>query len=335
MSFSCPNALNAKIILKRQIADARPPKKPYKIHNIINYFDNEMHDLPPLKAIRAFESCYRLRSFTRAAAKLNVGQPAISHQIKQLEKDLGVALFIKRGAQVMATPEADLLYEQIAPALARIAEASRRLRAGSSETETVLATYPGVAAYWASPRLSLLRERKGGFPVRILTAERDIDILSDEADCAIIFGKGDWPGRESLLLMKERVVPVAAPRLAKKLADASAADLLRQGPLIHLSDKEKRWFDWSDWQRRFAPEVTQINRALSVTNHGLAVHQALQGEGIALGWIDIIADLLTGGALVSLHDTALESDRGYWLVGWPGFLESAAGKALRDVFASS
>ena len=46
-----------------------------------------MHDLPPLKAVRAFEACYRLGSYTRAAAQLNVQQPAISHQIRLLETD--------------------------------------------------------------------------------------------------------------------------------------------------------------------------------------------------------------------------------------------------------
>lgn len=63
-----------------------------KFHRIIENINNAMKNLPPLKAVTAFEACYRLKSFTRAAASLNVRQPAISHQIRLLEQDLGAKL---------------------------------------------------------------------------------------------------------------------------------------------------------------------------------------------------------------------------------------------------
>jgi DNA-binding transcriptional LysR family regulator len=84
-----------------------------------------------------------------------------------------------------------------------------------------------------------------------------------------------------------------------------------------------------DWRDRFAPEVEDLNRAAVVTNHGLAIHQALQGQGVTLGWTGIIADLLDGGALVRLHHSELCSDRGYWLVARFGFFETPGGAARR------
>jgi len=293
-----------------------------------------MRDLPPLRALRAFEACYRLRSFTRAAQSLNVGQPAISHQIGLLERDLGVELFKKQGSTMQATDHADSLYSVIAPAFLSIAETARSMRRLAFADEVTLATYPGVAAYWASPRLARLRHEKLGIQVRIVTSERDRDIALDEVECAILFGTGSWPGAEAELLMQEEVLPIASPALAAELGDVTPAALLQHGPLIHLEDRERRWFSWEDWRGRFAPEQTEIDRAVTVTNHGLALHQAMTGQGVPLAWTGVIASLLEGGSLVALYDMPLTSERGYWLVARPGFLKSKRGKALHTALAT-
>ncbi len=290
-----------------------------------------MRHLPPLRAIRAFEACYRLGSFTRAAAELNVGQPAISHQIRLLEADLGAALFEKRGPVSRPTAIADEFYGSVALSLSGLAETSRRIRRRGSPDMLTIATYPGIATFWVLPRLSAHRAEVGeGAPLscRVVTAERDADIDLAEVDAAILFGDGTWPGFESRLLLPERVVPVASPGLARQLRAKNAGDLLRDGPLIHLEDPEQRWFTWRDWQKRFAPKAKSIDQSLVVTNHGVAIYQALQGAGVALGWQGVIADLLASGVLVSHHDEVLESPRGYHLVSRPGWLDGAAGRRL-------
>ena len=292
-----------------------------------------MHDLPPLKALRAFEACYRLRSFTRAAQTLNVGQPAISHQIRLLEKDLGAKLFEKHGATIRPTEAAHSYYTAVAQAFFNIAEASREVRRGEAFGGATLITYPGVAAFWASPRIARLGDSAPDAAIRIVTAERDSDISLAQADCAILFGRGDWPGCEVLHLLPERVCPVALPALAERFAEATPEEMLEQAPLIHLEDAEERWFTWEDWRRRFAPRAQRINRRISVSNHGLAIHQALAGHGVALCWIGVVESLIEGGSLIPLQETPLVSDRGYWLVARPGFLESEAGWQIKQALA--
>ena len=51
------------------------------------------YDLPPLGCLPAFEAAARKKSFTKAAEELCVTQAAISFQVRNLEKALGVALF--------------------------------------------------------------------------------------------------------------------------------------------------------------------------------------------------------------------------------------------------
>src|SRR6266566_3577694 len=62
--------------------------------------------LPSLNGLRAFEAAARHLSFTVAASELNVTQTAISHQIRRLEEELGIRLFIRQNRALALTPEA-------------------------------------------------------------------------------------------------------------------------------------------------------------------------------------------------------------------------------------
>src|SRR5262249_43096976 len=147
---------------------------------------------------------------------------------------------------------------------------------------------------------------------RVTTAERDQDMLLEDVDCAILFGDGNWPGYESRLLMREVVVPVAAPPVAARLVGRSRAAILESGPLIHLEDQDQRWFTWPDWRDQRAPETQKIDAGITVTNHGIAIHQTLMGNGIALGWSGVIDEMIESNLLVVLDPEPLSSERGYY-----------------------
>lgn len=289
---------------------------------------NRLRDLPPLKSLRAFEACLRLGSFSKAAQALNVGQPAISHQIHALEVDLGTRLFERRGARTIPTPEALTYYRSISEALSEMARASAALRRASRVPGLTLATYPGIATFWLMPRLSRVKQSDPDLAIRVITAEREQEMPLEEVDCAILFGEGEWPGYESHLLMQERVLPVAAPAVAASLAGKSYDALLRVGPLIHLEDQDRRWFTWSDWRDTRSPATERMDPGIAVTDHGIAIHQALMGHGIALGWQGVIDELLRNKLLIALDSDLLSSDRGYFLVGALGFFDTRVGRLV-------
>ncbi|GLS20596.1 LysR family transcriptional regulator [Labrys miyagiensis] len=292
-----------------------------------------MRDLPPLKALRAFEACVRLGSFSRAAQELNVGQPAISHQIQALEHDIGTMLFERRGTQTVPTGVALSYHRRISEALSDITQATVEMRRKARQSELTLATYPGLAMFWLMPRLAVLRQIEARTSVRVTTAERDEDMRVEDADCAILFGDGHWPGFESHLLVKEEVVPVAAPALAARSRDRSLASLLETGPLIHLDDQSHRWFTWEDWRDQRAPDATRIDVGIHVSNHAIATHQSLIGAGIALGWRGVVDDLIANGLLVALDTSPLCSERGYYLVARRKMMASVLGRSLVTVLS--
>src|SRR5438045_9590156 len=85
--------------------------------------------LPPLSALRAFETAARLKSFSKAAEELNVTPAAISHQIHALEQDLGVQLFHRLNRPVELTVTAKVLLPGVSDAFAALQASVRRLRA--------------------------------------------------------------------------------------------------------------------------------------------------------------------------------------------------------------
>lgn len=287
-----------------------------------------MKDLPPLKSLHVFEACIRLGSFTGAARELNVGQPAISHQIHALENDLGIKLFERRGSRALPTAEALVYYRSVAGALADMARASATLRRGRRPPGLILATYPGIATFWVMPLLSKMKRIHPALVIKVITVERDRDMALEDVDCAILFGDGDWPGYECRRLVREVVVPVAAPAVAARLAGRSRSAILQKGPLIHLEDQDRRWFTWTDWRDRRSPETGDIDTGVTVTNHGIAIHQTLMGHGIALGWNGVIDELIENRLLVALDPEPLSSDRGYYLVATKEFLSTRIGNLV-------
>jgi DNA-binding transcriptional LysR family regulator len=293
-----------------------------------------MRDLPPLKSLRAFEACIRLGNFTKAARELNVGQPAISHQIHALERDLGITLFQRRGAQTIPTEDALIYYRSIAGGLSGMANASAAIRRSKRPPGLALATYPGIAMFWLMPRLSKVRQADPALIIRVTTAERDQDIPLEDVDCAILFGDGDWPGYECHLLMREMVTPIASPAVAARFTGKSRAAILESGPLIHLEDRDHRWFTWSDWRDQRSPETQRIHAGMTVTNHGIAIHQTLLGNGIALGWKGVIDELIGSHLLVALDREPISSERGYYLITTSEYASTRVGKLVLQVLSS-
>jgi LysR family transcriptional regulator, glycine cleavage system transcriptional activator len=68
-----------------------------------------LRTLPGLSAIKAFDAAARLLSFTKAAQELSVTPAAVSHQIKELEDQIGVSLFLRTSRSMRLTREGEIL----------------------------------------------------------------------------------------------------------------------------------------------------------------------------------------------------------------------------------
>lgn len=80
-----------------------------------------------LEWYRSFYWCAKTGSLSRAAGKLHITQPAVSHTIKQLEDMLGGPLFIRGARGVQLTAEGELLYRYVEQAFNFVAAGEKKL----------------------------------------------------------------------------------------------------------------------------------------------------------------------------------------------------------------
>lgn len=90
-----------------------------------------------LVRLRYFVAVVEERSFTRAAAKLRIAQPALSRQIRTLENEVGVELLVRDGRAFKLTPAGEVLSEEGAIILAHYALATQRAREAGNRDSVV------------------------------------------------------------------------------------------------------------------------------------------------------------------------------------------------------
>jgi LysR family transcriptional regulator, glycine cleavage system transcriptional activator len=268
--------------------------------------------LPSLHALHVFEVAARLGSFTRAGAELNVTQTAVSHQIKQLEGELGVLLFRRTGRGLMLTGEGQAWLTELSGIFARLREANQRLRRRSTLERPVvsLTTLPSFAARWLVPRLGGFIAKHPDLDLRISSSEATVDFAREPIDVGIRFGKGPYPGLYAEKLLDDYFVVVAAPALAARLK--KPLDLLRQTLLF--DDHEDAWARCFD---ALGVSVASITRYHQLTDSSLLVEAAARGQGVALARWSLIQDELLAGRLLRVFPKAppLPVGHAYSLVG--------------------
>jgi DNA-binding transcriptional LysR family regulator len=144
-----------------------------------------------LRHIRAFLAVAELGSFTRAAGKLFISQPALTVQIRQLEESVGVRLFDRNKRQVVLTPAGRSLikpFEQLLADLDSVMKMGHDLAALRRGTVTV-ATLPTVGGGLIPATVRQFTTNHPNITVRIrdVIAENILQLVKDEE---VDFGVG-------------------------------------------------------------------------------------------------------------------------------------------------
>ncbi|MCP4227565.1 MAG: LysR family transcriptional regulator, partial [Actinomycetia bacterium] len=180
-------------------------------NNQISYIRGPAESRRWLPALASFDAAARHGSFTAAAEELGVGQPAISHAIRQLEGMLGEALFLRQHRGVELTESGRVLADAVRHGLATIeggiGELGRRRRA-TNQTVTIGAS-TATAAYWLIPRLAQLKLANPDLEVRCITSDTNTFDL-DSLDLFIPVGRGRWPSEERWAVAHEVVYPICS-----------------------------------------------------------------------------------------------------------------------------
>jgi LysR family glycine cleavage system transcriptional activator len=269
--------------------------------------------LPSLNGLRAFEAAARHLSFTAAASELNVTQTAISHQIRRLEEELGIRLFVRRNRALALTAEARDYLPGVRAAFNDLRLATDRLLRRDDGHVLTVSTLASLAAKWLLPRLSAFQESHPGIDVRITTSTGLVDFRTGDVDAAIRYGRGHWQGLRADWLMADELFPVCSPALLNGNKPLRCPEDLVHHTLLHSSGGYDD--DWRLWLTAAGlPADISRQPGLSFDLIFLTVQAAIDGSGIAMGRTSYVQDDIAKGRLVVPFEIALPADAGFYLV---------------------
>ncbi|KVF22175.1 LysR family transcriptional regulator [Burkholderia vietnamiensis] len=261
--------------------------------------------LPSANALFVFEAAARCGNFTRAAQELYVSQPAVSRMLSRMEEHLGVRLFERVHGGIELTENGRILYRKISEGLNGIEGAIREIEARSTGVEPVtLSVSTAFTTHWLMPRMSRLNQAFPSVDLRFQLISGRIGGPLGDVDLGMRFVQEGEMRENSIPVMPEILLPVCNPAYQEK---THADDWHVHGDTVIVMDDEER-----GWHTRFSAFKHATRHAatvLSFNDYAIVLQAALLGQGLALGWVNVVMHWLAQRALVPGEDELVTTDR--------------------------
>lgn len=267
--------------------------------------------LPQMSALKAFEASARLQSFTRAADELNVTQAAVSYQIRQLEQDIGVALFHRMHKHLVLTEHALTYLPYVRQSLDMLQEGVEAVTGRKSKDFFKISATLSLSTRWLVHRIRRYSQSHPGADIRLDAKDHLVSFDRSDTDIAIRYAPSVAPNLDATLIAKDQVFPVCSPSLLEQDTPLKTPADLAQHTLLHDEMQDVTWQSWLD-----AAGASQVDGSSGVklSGTGLSVDAAIAGQGVALGRPLLVADDLVSGRLIKPFDLVLDSQHGYFVV---------------------
>lgn len=269
------------------------------------------YGLPSLIALAAFEAAARHLSLTKAADELNVTPGAVSKQVKVLEEELGVPLFLRRRRALELTREGESLANALREGFERMSSTFRQIKSLGGQAVATLGSTMAMAHLWLMPRMGAFWNRHYDIVVDHVISDHPHGLDRPDVDLRIRYGDGEWPDEIAMKLYEDRIFPVASPAFAKAYPAKSVADLAK----LQLLSVEGIDWTWTTWDE-FLRDVGYKGRHLNVrrfNSYVIALQAARSGQGVALGWESLVAPLIEAGNLVRVTDAEITPQQSYFV----------------------
>jgi LysR family glycine cleavage system transcriptional activator len=287
-----------------------------------------IYRLPPLNALRVFESAARHLSFKEAAAELSITQAAVSHQVKSLEDYLGVELFRRAGRGVQLTEAARACLPRLRDGFDALAAAVEMIRERAEEGELVITAPPVFTARWLMPRLAGFAKAEPKVEVHVVGSSKmvdagsldspalmsNLDLREASSGVEIHLGMGDYPGYRVDRLFGATMALVAAPEIAttlKKPEDLANHLLLHDDAmdLVAGGDAWRKWLEAAGAEGR-----VDAGHGPRFSTNALSLEAASQKLGVALALRPLVDADIRSGRLIAPFQVELKPVGAYFLI---------------------
>lgn len=261
--------------------------------------------LPSMNALFTFEAAARCGNFSKAANELNVTPAAVSRMIARLEDHLGTQLFVRIATGSSLSEAGTILFESITKGFSGIENALREIEDRQTGLETVsLSVSTGFTTHWLMPRMSKF---KSDFPNVDLRFQLVIGALGGsvaDVDLGMRFVDGADERHEAALIMPEILMPICSPSYYEQYATGQEGVEAPVYTIVNLDSAQP------DWSGLFLPrQAGETVNSLIFSDYAIVVQAALLGQGVALGWLNVVAHWLRTRALVPARQDLMVTGR--------------------------
>ncbi|MDE1461890.1 LysR substrate-binding domain-containing protein [Spartinivicinus poritis] len=270
-----------------------------------------------LSRLAIFEVAANELSFTKAAELLFVTQSAVSHQIKALEADLNIPLFVRKTRKLILTKQGELLAQAVRHSLLELRHTLKHL-SSVVNNRLVISCTPSFASRCLLPRLSEFQQLHQDVEVVVVAEARSVDLHKEDVDVCIRIGYGDYSGLLVTRMTNEVIMPVCSPVLLKELKRPLSLKQLKKLPLIvenaQLWDIPEK--EWSFFFQSFGMD-SKIASKTRYSHSYLVLEAVISGQGVALSQSTLVRDALKHKILVKPVQEEIETTAGYFLLSRP------------------
>lgn len=263
-----------------------------------------------LRGLRTFCVAAEQESFREAADKLFITASAVSHQIKNLEDELGQKLFERTSRSLVLTEAGRSLLDDIRPLIMRLDEVAARHRMSATRSTLSISVQPFFASEVFIPRLPEFTRSHPDIDIKVDTSDESAEKHPATADVSIRVFRAPPAGFSSDRLFPLRLIPAASPQLRKKMV-VTETSISGDVPLLLHDSRPGAWRQWSQSSGVEVPRDASIIRLDSM----IAIARAAErGLGAALVPVQLSDAWFESGSLVPLSDHELLTRDAYYFV---------------------
>lgn len=260
----------------------------------------------PLTGLRAVEAIARCGTLGRAADELGVTAGALSQRLAKAEAALGQTLFIRTSAGLKPTKICAAIAPRLTRAITELSSVVSDIHAPKDNTLTV-SVAPIFASRWLIWRINKFQLLNPNISLRIVPSIKMVNLDLSEVDVGIRVGESSAIGTRAHKLLEQRVFPVCAPEIARKIH--KPADLLKL-PIIR---ENERLYGWKRWMSDQGMEDQNLPSGPTYADASLCLDAAMTGQGVFMAWETLACDALERGQIASPFTQRSLTGAIYWL----------------------
>lgn len=268
--------------------------------------------LPSAQSLFAFESAARTLNFTDAGALLNVTQPAISKNIAALEAHLGTRLFLRKKPILALTKDGDTLYRAVQLSFSALEVAIDQISHSAPQHNVLtLSLSTSFAAHWLIPQMLEFRLKFPDVTLNYQLAGGEVTGPLGVCDLGLRLETNVAPEDHAVSFAPEWLVAVASPEYIERYGMLDAPLASGMHSLVKLDSPRISWQSFLD---ATSQSVESSLPEIRVPDYSVVLQTALNGRGIALGYVSSCSYLLREGLLLAALPKTLKTGLNYCMV---------------------